>query len=90
MARPAFSVTGTPKARLLSAVGDSMAIESDRYDNHEDPLEQSELARRLRRMEWPPAPPDVKERVLSRIVPQSGQEPGPDVHGDSRSKRSRG
>jgi hypothetical protein len=41
--------------------------ESNRHDD-EDPLEKTELVRRLRRMEWPPAPSEVKERVLQRIV----------------------
>lgn len=33
-----------------------------------DPLEDSELARRLRKMDWPAAPGDVKERCLQQIL----------------------
>lgn len=57
-----------------------MAAEPDHYDNTaDDPLENSELARRLRRMTWPPAPPEVKERVLERIVERSGGKQAPGV-----------
>lgn len=38
---------------------------------HPDPLEDNELARRLRRMEWPPAPPEVKERILDRVLEEA-------------------
>lgn len=38
-----------------------------------DPLEDSELVRRLRRMEWPSAPPGVKERCLEEILGQVGE-----------------
>lgn len=55
-----------------------MAAEPDRYDNTEnDPLEDSELARRLRRMTWPTAPPEVKERVLERIIERAPDGRGP-------------
>lgn len=33
-----------------------------------DPLDESELARRLRRMEWPSPPPGAKERGLEEIL----------------------
>lgn len=46
-----------------------------RKDDNEDPLERTELARRLRRMEWPPAPATVRERVFQRIVGANGGEP---------------
>ena len=36
-----------------------------------DPLEDSELARRLRRMEWPTAPPGAKERGLEEILAEA-------------------
>jgi hypothetical protein len=39
---------------------------SERQDR--DPLESSELARRLRRMCWLRPAPEVKERVLERIL----------------------
>ena len=65
-----------------------MATESNRHENDEDPLEQTELARRLRRMEWPPAPAEVRERVLSRIVAHTRQTPGADEGGDSPSEPS--
>jgi hypothetical protein len=52
-----------------------MAAEPEhRHHDDEDPLESSELARRLRRMEWPPAPVEVKQRVLERIVERSQAE----------------
>ena len=51
-----------------------MAAEPEHRQNDEDPLESSELARRLRRMEWPPAPSEVKERVLERIIERSREE----------------
>ena len=50
-----------------------MASERSNHDDN-DPLERTELARRLRRMTWPPAPPEVKARVLDRIVSQSESE----------------
>ena len=31
-------------------------------------LEESELARRLRRLDWPSAPEDVRERCLNEIM----------------------
>lgn len=52
-----------------------MTAEPDFRHHDEDPLESTELARRLRRMEWPPAPPEVKERVLERIIERSKGEP---------------
>ena len=82
MSRPGFPVTGGTELRLFGAKDDSMATERTRDHNDEDPLEQSELARRLRRMEWPPAPPAVKERVLNRIVAQS-KRPSQGEDGDS-------
>ena len=33
-----------------------------------DPLETSELAQRLRRMEWPTAPAEVKQRCLEKVL----------------------
>jgi hypothetical protein len=72
MPRQGFSVTGNPEARLFKGMGNSMTVDSDRSHHDDDPLENTELARRLRRMEWPPAPADVKERVLKRIVAQAG------------------
>lgn len=48
-----------------------------------DPLEDNELARRLRRMEWPPAPPEVKQRVLERVLEEAEQERSD--NGDRRS-----
>jgi hypothetical protein len=64
-------------------MGASMSADSNRSHNDEDPLENTELARRLRRMEWPAAPADVKERVLRRIVSQGGDEAGSDGDGQS-------
>jgi hypothetical protein len=52
-----------------------------RPDREDDPLEQTELARRLRRMEWPGAPGEVKERVLRRIVAATEQGLPRDGHG---------
>ena len=61
-----------------------MTAEPDpRQHDDDDPLETTELARRLRRMEWPPAPPEVKERVLERIIERSREELGLDGHGPS-------
>ena len=74
MPRSEFSVTAGSEARLFGQVCNAMATESNRYDNDDDPLERTELARRLRRMEWPPAPADVKARVLDRIVERSRQD----------------
>ena len=53
-----------------------MAANEDRYEHEDDPLENTELARRLRRMQWPPAPPEVKARVLDRIVERANGELG--------------
>ena len=83
MSASEFPVTGGSEARLFGQVRNAMAIESDRYDNDDDPLERTELARRLRRMEWPPAPDDVKARVLQRIVDRSKK----DGLGDEPSSR---
>lgn len=47
-----------------------------------DPLEDNELARRLRRMEWPPAPPEVKRRVLERVLDHTDGEPAPNGDGN--------
>ena len=71
-ARRAYAVTREPRGRLFGQ-GDPMAAEPEHrhHDDDEDPLESTELARRLRRMEWPPAPPEVKERVLDRIIERS-------------------
>jgi hypothetical protein len=67
MPRRGFSVTSTSEARLFQA-GNLMATMPESHHDEDDPLESSELARRLRRMQWPPAPADVKERVFRRIV----------------------
>jgi hypothetical protein len=75
MAWQGFSVTGDAEARLFSQMGRQMTADFDRSEHDEDPLERTELARRLRRMEWPPAPPEVKKRVLDRIVSQHRDEP---------------
>jgi hypothetical protein len=83
MSRQGFSVTGSSEARLFRGMEHSMAVDSDRSNFDEDPLENTELARRLRRMEWPPAPTEVKERVLRRIVSQGGEEHG--SNGDQES-----
>jgi hypothetical protein len=56
-----------------------MTAEPDyRQRDDEDPLETTELARRLRRMQWPPAPPEVRKRVLDRIIERSWEEFGRD------------
>jgi hypothetical protein len=77
MSRSDFSVTTGGEAGLFGATRNFMASEAHR-DDHDDPLEQTELARRLRRMEWPPAPREVKDRVLERIVTRSKHEPDAD------------
>ena len=76
--RSSYAVTRERHGRFLGA-GDSMAAEPE-HEQHdeEDQLESTELARRLRRMEWPPAPTEVKERVLERIIERSRNESGPD------------
>jgi hypothetical protein len=51
-----------------------MAANEDRNEHEDDPLESTELAQRLRRMQWPPAPPEVKARVLERIVERADGE----------------
>ena len=83
MAGQGFSVTRSAEARLFGEMGNSMAADSNRSHHDEDPLEQSELARRLRRMEWPPAPPEVKQRVLKRIVSRHNDELGDGGNGRS-------
>jgi len=49
-------------------------MNSEQQPNEEefDPLEDSDLARRLRNMQWPAAPPDVKQRCLDEILSQVG------------------
>jgi hypothetical protein len=55
-----------------------------------DPLETSELAQRLRRMQWPTAPPDVKQRCLEKVLERvreggavpGGAPPAPEAAGD--------
>jgi hypothetical protein len=80
-----YAVTREHRGRFFGA-GDSMAAEPEHQQHHnEDPLETTELARRLRRMEWPPAPPEVKERVLERLIESSRNAPGPD---EGRSERN--
>jgi hypothetical protein len=90
MSRAGFAVTTNAEGRLFNAVGNSMASEGTRQDNEEDPLERTELARRLRRMEWPPAPPEVKERVLQRIVARNGDPQDGDGDGQSPPQASDG
>jgi hypothetical protein len=69
-----YAVTREHAGRFFGA-GDQMAAEPEhQHHDDEDPLESTELARRLRRMEWPPAPSEVKERVLERIIERRGQE----------------
>jgi hypothetical protein len=55
-----------------------MAAEPEHRHHDDDPLESTELARRLRRMKWPPAPREVKERVLDRIVERANGARGHD------------
>ena len=86
MAGPGFSVTGNAEPRLFGQMGNSMAADFDSAQNDEDPLERTELARRLRRMQWPPAPPEVKKRVLDRIVSEHRDELGGDGNGRTPSK----
>ena len=80
--RPRFGVTGDADARLFSAVAYPMSADPDHLSQEQDPLERTELVRRLRRMEWPSAPPEVKDRVLRRIVG------GPEQDGDGDSAGS--
>jgi hypothetical protein len=69
-----YAVTREHRGRFFGA-GDPMAAEPEhRHHDDEDPLESTELARRLRRMEWPAAPTEVKARVLERIVERSTDE----------------
>lgn len=57
-----------------------MAAEPEHLQHDdENPLETTELERRLQRMEWPPAPTDVKARVLARVMERSAEELG---HGE--------
>jgi len=74
--RRPYLVTPGRRGRLLGVRDDAMASDDDRHKHEEDPLESTELARRLRRMEWPPAPPEVKARVLERIVERADEELG--------------
>jgi hypothetical protein len=39
-----------------------------------DPLENTDLARRLRRMEWPTAAPEVKQRCYDAILARIGMD----------------
>lgn len=72
--RRSYVVTHEHGGRFFGA-GDQMAAEPEhRHDDDEDPLESTELAQRLRRMQWPPAPPEVKERVLERIIERNEEE----------------
>ena len=68
------AVTPEHGGRFLIA-GKPMAAEPEQPQHDDDPLESTELARRLRRMTWPPAPPEVKERVLERIIERSREQP---------------
>ena len=82
-----FGVTSDADARLFTAVAYPMPADPDHLSHQEDPLERTELVRRLRRMEWPSAPPEVKDRVLRRIV--GGHEQDADGDGaDSPPDRS--
>jgi hypothetical protein len=70
-----YAVTREDRGRFFGA-GDPMAAEPEhQHHDDEDPLESTELARRLRRMEWPPAPPEVRQRVLERIIERNTEEP---------------
>lgn len=53
-----------------------MSSRSEHRNEEADPLEDNELARRLRRMEWPAAPSEVKERCLAEILNRIGHEEG--------------
>jgi hypothetical protein len=67
----AYAVTREHRGRFFGA-GEPMSAEPEhRQQEDEDSLESTELARRLRRMEWPPAPAEVKARVLERVVERS-------------------
>ena len=77
-----YPATSEPGRRLFEA-GNPMAGNDDRHEHEEDPLETTELARRLRRMKWPPAPPEVKARVLERIVERVDEELGRSSDGRS-------
>lgn len=46
----------------------SVEFEQQKNPKDVDPLEDSELARRLRRMDWPTAAPEVKQRCLEEIL----------------------
>jgi hypothetical protein len=52
----------------------TMNFEQTPHDEELDPLEDTELARRLRRMEWPAAPTDVKQRCLEEILSRVNSE----------------
>ena len=86
MAGQGFSVTGNADARLFGEMGSSVAADTNRSNHDEDPLERTELARRLRRMEWPPAPPEVKQRVLDRIISRNRDDLGGDGNGRTSSE----
>jgi hypothetical protein len=60
-----------------------MPADPDHLSHEDDALERTELVRRLRRMEWPSAPPEVKARVLRGIV--GGHEQDADGDGDGSS-----
>ena len=79
--RRSYAVTREYRGRFFGAGDPIMSAEPEhQHDDREDPLESTELARRLRRMDWPPAPREVKERVLERIVERSSKEL--DLRGD--------
>lgn len=63
-------------------MGTPMPTDREHTSHENDPLERTELVRRLRRMEWPSAPPEVKARVLRRIV-DSGEDTDGDGSGPS-------
>ena len=74
--RRSYAVTREHRERFF-VVGDQMAAEPEqRQHDDEDPLVSSELERRLRRMDWPPAPSEVKARVLARVMERSSEELG--------------
>jgi hypothetical protein len=85
MPQSEFSGTAAFEPPRLGTPVVSMTTASD-HDDEKDPLERTELARRLRRMSWPPAPPEVKERILERIVAQCEE----DVRADGDSPHQSG
>ena len=84
MAWHGFSVTGGLERRFFDCMATSMPADPDYSRHEEDSLEDTELVRRLRRMEWPAASPDVKARVLRRIVDGHGDERDTDESGSSQ------